>query len=187
MNDRSTEQPTPRTDTQANNTAADGRSERTDAKAGNVMTNVPDAPIEAQTAAQANNAAAACRGLYSSARPYGVAVDAQNARTAARADNAAAKGQNAHADIMKRRAAGAPDMIKKRTYARWVSVERVEIFRGPVLVWKNAFHVNPTPQVLEEAGYLPLEDGTLRDGKHLCSIYSTDGHRILRHTIEVTQ
>lgn len=119
MNDRSTEQPTPRADTQADSDAADGRSERTDTR--------------------------------------------------------------------ERRAAGAPDVTKKRTYARWVSAKRVEISRGPVLVWKNAFHVNPTPQVLEEAGYLPLEDGTLRDGKHLCSIYSTDGHRIFRHTIEVTQ
>lgn len=83
--------------------------------------------------------------------------------------------------------ADAPDTDKKQCYARWIGADEVAVFRGPVLTWNGTVFVNPPPQILQKAGYLPLLDGTRREGTHLRTLFSTDGHCIYRHTIEVTQ
>jgi len=72
------------------------------------------------------------------------------------------------------------------SYAKWISAEEILPFDGPVLVVGRTVYVNPPPQVLKKAGYLPLCDGTLRCGERLRTVYSTDGHTIYRNTIEVT-
>ncbi len=82
--------------------------------------------------------------------------------------------------------AGEPDAKNESCYARWISADEVAVFRGPVLTWNGTVFVNPPPQILQKAGYLPLLDGTRREGAPLRTLYSTDGHCIYRHTIEVT-
>lgn len=72
-------------------------------------------------------------------------------------------------------------------YAKWISQDEILPFTSRCLTYGGTVYVNPPPQMLKKAGYLPLTDGVLRPGKNLRTVYSTDGQRIYRNTIEVTQ
>lgn len=74
-----------------------------------------------------------------------------------------------------------------RQYAKWISPNEILPLTERCLTYGGTVYINPPPQVLKKAGYLPLTDGVLRPGEHLRTVYSTDGLRIYRNTIEVTQ